>query len=59
MQKRRYTVDSIVKEYKIKNKIELQEFQKKNCRECKNKRTNKCDIRRDISGKLKCVYNEM
>lgn len=59
MQKRRYTVDSIVKEYRMKNKVELQEFQKKYCRECKNKRTNKCDIRRDISGKLKCVYNEI
>ena len=61
--KRRYVVDSIVQEYKTKRKyekkVEIQQFQKKHCLYCKNKKTDKCEIRRDIDGKLKCVYNEL
>ena len=61
--KRRYLVDSIVQEYntkrKYEKKVEIQQFQKKYCLYCKNKKTDKCDIRRDIDGKLKCVYNEL
>lgn len=58
-----YNINRIMYEYKNKKKheqkIELQQFQKKNCLNCKNKKTNKCDIRRDINGQLKCVYNEI
>ena len=63
MLKRRYTVDSIVQEYNNKKryekKIEMQQFQKKYCLYCKNKKTDKCEIRRDINGKLQCVFNEI
>lgn len=62
MLKRRYLVDSIVQEYKNKKKyekkIELQEFQRKHCLTCKNKKTDKCEIRRDVNGNLMCAYNE-
>lgn len=58
-----YNVNRIMNEYKNKKKyekkIELQQFQKKNCLNCKNKKTNKCEIRRDINGQLRCVYNEI
>ena len=61
--RRKYNVDSIMQEYykkkKYEQKTELQQFQKKYCLNCKNKKTNKCEIRRDIDGKLKCVYNEL
>ena len=62
MLKRRYLVDSIVQEYNKKKryeqKIEMQEFQKKYCLNCKNKKTNKCEIRRDVNGNLMCAFNE-
>lgn len=62
MLKRRYLVDSIVQEYNKKKryeaKREMQEFQKKYCLNCKNKKTSKCEIRRDINGDLKCTFNE-
>lgn len=62
MLKRRYLVDSIVQEYNKKKryeqKIEMQEFQKKYCLNCKNKKTNKCEIRRDVNGSLMCAFNE-
>lgn len=58
-----YNINRIMYEYKNKKKyeqkIELQQFQKKNCLNCKNKKTNKCEIRRDINGQLRCVYNEI
>lgn len=58
-----YNINRIMYEYKNKKKygqkIELQQFQRKNCLNCKNKKTNKCEIRKDIEGKLKCVYNEI
>ena len=58
-----YNVNRIMNDYnqrkKYQQKIEMQEFQKKNCLNCKNKKTNKCEIRRDINGQLKCVYNEI
>ena len=58
-----YNINRIMYEYKNKKKheqkIELQQFQKKNCIKCKNKKTNKCEIRRDINGQLRCVYNEI
>jgi hypothetical protein len=58
-----YNVNRIMNDYnqrkKYQQKIELQQFQKKNCLNCKNKKTNKCEIRRDINGQLKCVYNEI
>lgn len=58
-----YNINRIMHDYnqrkKYQQKIEMQEFQKKYCLTCKNKKTNKCDIRRDINGQLKCVYNEI
>ncbi len=63
MLKRRYVVDSIVQEYKDKKKyekkIELLQFQRKVCKNCKNKYTNKCEIRRNIDGNLTCQYKEL
>lgn len=63
MLKRRYTVDSIIQEYKkkkkYKEKTEIQEFQKKYCSNCKNQKTYKCEIRRDINGNLNCINNEV
>lgn len=62
MLKRRYLVDSIVQEYrnkkKYEKKVEIKEFQKKNCLHCKNKKTDKCEIRRDVNGQLMCAFNE-
>lgn len=58
-----YNVNRIMNDYnqrkKYQQKTEMQEFQKKNCLKCKNKKTNKCEIRRDINGQLRCVYNEI
>ena len=58
-----YNISRIMHEYntkkKYEQKIELQQFQRKNCANCKNRKTNKCDIRRDINGQLRCVYNEI
>lgn len=60
-----YIADNIMKEYRKKkryeaNKIrtEINKFHKENCYNCKNKNTDFCEIRRDISGKLKCAFKE-
>lgn len=62
MLKRSYVVDSIMQDYKNKKKYEqkaeMQEFQRKKCTYCKNQKSSKCEIRRDINGKLMCAYNE-
>lgn len=63
MLKRRYIVDSIVQEYNRKKryekKIEMQQFQKKYCLNCKNKKTSKCEIRRNVDGDLMCAFCEI
>lgn len=58
-----YIADSIMREYEKKKryetKIKLQKFHRQNCINCKNRLTDKCDIRKDIQGNLKCVYYEV
>jgi predicted nucleic-acid-binding Zn-ribbon protein len=60
--KRRYLVDSIVQEYKMKKKfeakMEMQNFIKKNCINCKNKELNKCKISRNTHNELMCAFFE-
>lgn len=58
--------DNIMQDYQRKkryeaNKLrsEIEKFHKENCYNCKNKNTDICEIRKDISGKLKCVYKEV
>lgn len=58
MLQRRYTVDNIVQEFNKKDKAKLEKFRQKNCFFCKNKKTNKCEIRKDIEGEYKCIYLE-
>lgn len=60
-----YIADNIINEYRKKkryeaNKIraEINKFHKENCYNCKNKDTDICEIRRDISGNLKCAFKE-
>ena len=57
--KRKYLVDSITQEYKTKNKIEYEKFRKENCFNCKNRLTDKCEIRRNINNILNCAYREI
>ena len=61
--KKSYIADSIMREYEKKKryetKIKLQKFHRQNCISCKNRLTDKCDIRKDIQGNLKCVYYEV
>ena len=59
MNKKSYIASSIMQEYNNKRKAELLQFQKKNCKFCKNKHTNKCEIRRNIDGELNCQFKEM
>lgn len=37
---------------------EEQEFKDKHCKDCINKQTDKCEIRRNIQGILQCVYEK-
>lgn len=57
--------DNIMKEYKRKKQYEqnkrwseIQNFKKNNCVNCKNKKTNLCDIRRNLEGILRCMNKE-
>lgn len=62
MTRRNYKIESIVSEYeqekRYKKMIEVQKFQKENCINCKNKKTDKCNITRDINNQLKCAFKE-
>lgn len=58
--------DNIMREYKKKKQYEqnkrwseIQNFRKKNCIDCKNSKTQLCDIRRNIEGNLNCVNKEI
>ena len=42
-----------------KQKKELEKFIIEKCINCKNKNTDKCNIKKDIDGNLKCVYYEI
>lgn len=60
-----YIADDIMKEYTRKKRYkenkrwtELREFEKENCMECKNRKTELCNIERNIEGKLQCVFKE-
>lgn len=61
--KKSYIAENIMREYERKKryelKVELQKFHRQNCMNCKNKDTDKCDIRKDINGNLKCIYYEI
>lgn len=63
MAKGSYIANSIIEEYnrrkKYKLKIKLQKFHREKCLNCKNKNTDKCNIKRDTNGNLKCVYYEV
>lgn len=58
-----YNINRIMYEYKNKKKyqqkIEIQEFQRKYCINCKNKKSNECHITRDLNNKLICAFNEI
>ena len=57
-----YNINRIMDDYNRKKryeqKIEMQEFQRKNCINCKNKKTSKCHITRDLNNKLVCAFYE-
>ena len=61
-----WIAENIMSEYKRKKRyketVERQKttkFIKENCMNCKNKSTNKCDIRRNINNELQCIYKEI
>ena len=58
-----YNINRIMQEYNIKKKYEqkadIMEFKRNICNKCKNKYTNKCEIRRNIDGELNCQFKEM
>lgn len=62
MSRKNYKVENIIAEYKEESKykkmIELQKFEEENCINCKNKKTDKCNITRDINNQLKCAFKE-
>lgn len=60
-----YIADNIMREYRKRKQYEdnkkwseMQNYIKINCINCKNKSTDLCEIRRNIDGKLQCVYKE-
>ena len=57
-----YIADNIMREYRKQKQYEdnrrwseMQNYIKINCINCKNKRTDLCEIRRNIDGNLQCV----
>ncbi len=61
-----YVADNIMREYDKKRKYEAnkyrketEEFKRKNCINCKNKKTDLCNINRNINGELQCVFKEI
>lgn len=61
-----FAKSDIIRDYNNKKKYEeiqqkketLAQFELYHCRNCKNKKTTLCEIRKDINGKYKCVYEE-
>lgn len=60
-----YIADNIMREYskkkryeENKSRAEIQKFIKENCKDCKNKHTNLCTIKRNIKGILQCVFKK-
>lgn len=57
-----YNINKIMNDYntkkKYEEKAEIKKFEKENCTNCKNKKTVKCHITRDLNGKLKCAFIE-
>ena len=61
-----YIADNIMREYKKKKRVkvnkqrsELENFIKENCKDCINKNTDLCHITRNIKGQLQCVFKEI
>lgn len=40
------------------NREKIEKFKKEKCSKCKNKDYTLCEIRKDINGNLKCLYEE-
>lgn len=40
------------------NREDLEKFKKEECKKCKNKNSEKCEIRENIKGILVCKYKE-
>lgn len=60
-----YIADNIMREYKKekrvkmnKKRLELDNFIKKNCINCKNKHTDLCHIVKNISNELSCSFKK-
>lgn len=59
-------IEDIIRENEMKQKYQnykrggktLAQFQLQHCRYCKNKKTNLCEIRRDINNDFRCEYEE-
>lgn len=59
-------IEKIIQEKSLRQKYQnykrggrtLAQFQLQHCRYCKNKKTNLCEIRRDINNNFRCEYEE-